>query len=166
MRKVGHETLIAYTTTAQQHGYQPRRIRPRTAAYAAMLSGIAAVAVLMLYTRVPFEASVARMPGSLYAVDPDGYVRNTYLLRIANNDAQTEAAAFQVRVEGLEQAQVVAPDIQLAAMESRIVPLIVRMPPAGTFDRTYPLRVRVSAPAGERVIETTFKSGGRHGGGS
>jgi cytochrome c oxidase accessory protein FixG len=166
MGKVGHETLIAYTTHAEQQGLQRHRIRPRTVAYAAMLSGIAAVATLMLFTRVPFEASVARMPGSLYSIDPDGYVRNTYLLRIANNDAKTEHAAFNVSIEGLEQAEVVAPEIQLASMESRIIPLIVRMPPTSTFDRTYPLRVRVSAPLGERVIETTFKSGGRDVSGS
>ena len=166
MGKVGHETLISYTTHAQQQQQQPRRIRPRTVAYAAMLSGIAAVATLMLFTRVPFEASVARMPGSLYSIDPDGYVRNTYLLRIANNDAKTAQAAFNVSIEGLAQAEIVAPQIQLASMESRIVPLIVRMPPTGTFDRTYPLRVRVSAPVGERVIETTFKSGGRDVSGS
>ena len=166
MGKVGHETLISYTTTAQQHGYQPRRVRPRTVAYAAMLSGIAAVAILMLFTRVPFEASVARVPGSLYSVDPDGYVRNTYLLRIANNDAQAGQAAFRVSVEGPEQAQVVAPTIELASMESRIIPLVVRIPPTSAFDRTYPLRVRVSAGTGERVMETTFKSGGRDASGS
>lgn len=166
MGKVGHQTLISYTTHAEQQQQQRRRIRPRTVAYAAMLSGIAAVATLMLFTRVPFEASVARMPGSLYSIDPDGYVRNTYLLRIANNDAKTEQAAFNVSIEGLEQAEVVAPEIQLASMESRIIPLIVRMPPTSTFDRTYPLRVRVTAPVGERVIETTFKSGGRDVSGS
>ena len=166
MGKVGHETLISYTTTAQQHGYQPRRVRPRTVAYAAMLSGIAAVAILMLFTRVPFEASVARVPGSLYSVDPDGYVRNTYLLRIANNDAQAGQAAFRVSVEGPEQAQVVAPTIELASMESRIIPLVVRIPPTSAFDRTYPLRVRVTAGTGERVMETTFKSGGRDASGS
>lgn len=166
MGKVGHESLISYTTHAEQQQQQRRRIRPRTVAYAAMLSGIAAVATLMLFTRVPFEASVARMPGSLYSIDPDGYVRNTYLLRIANNDAKTEQAAFNVSIEGLEQAEVVAPEIQLASMESRIIPLIVRMPPTSTFDRTYPLRVRVTAPVGERVIETTFKSGGRDVSGS
>lgn len=166
MGKVGHQTLISYTTHAEQQQQQRRRIRPRTVAYAAMLSGIAAVATLMLFTRVPFEASVARMPGSLYSIDPDGYVRNTYLLRIANNDTKTEQAAFNVSIEGLEQAEVVAPEIQLASMESRIIPLIVRMPPTSTFDRTYPLRVRVTAPVGERVIETTFKSGGRDVSGS
>ncbi|HEY0305280.1 MAG TPA: cytochrome c oxidase accessory protein CcoG [Longimicrobiales bacterium] len=166
MQKVGHESLISYTTNAEQHGRQPRRIQPRTVAYAAMLTGIAAVAVLMLATRTPFEVSVARIPGSLYSVDPDGYVRNTYMLRIANNDAIADAARFNVAVEGLESAEVVVPEIALASMESRMIPLVVRVPVTSAIDRTYPMRVRVTTAIGERVVETTFKSGARNGGGS
>lgn len=166
MEKVGHDSLIGYTTTAGQLGARPRRIRPRTVAYAAMLGGIAAVAVLMLALRPPFEVSVARIPGSLYSVDPDGYVRNTFMLRIANNDAKAEAARFDVAVEGLERAEVVVPEIALASMESRMIPLVVRMPAASTNRRTYPLRVRVTTRFGERVVETTFKSGGRDAAGS
>ena len=166
MGKLGHESLISYTTTAEQHGEQPRRIRPRTVAYAAMLTGIAAVAVLMLATRTPFEVSVARIPGSLYSLDPDGYVRNTYMLRIANNDAVEAEARFNVSVEGLESAEVVVPEIALASMEARMVPLVVRMPANSAIDRTYPMRVRVTTSVGERVIETTFKSGGADAAGS
>jgi hypothetical protein len=120
----------------------------------------------MLAMRTPFEVSVARIPGSLYSVDPDGYVRNTFMLRIANNDAVAEDAQFSVSVEGLDSAEVVVPEIALASMESRMIPLVVRMPLSSTFERTYPLRVRVTTSFGERVVETTFKSGGRDGAGS
>ena len=166
MEKVGHTSLINYTTAAQQQGGSARRLRPRTVAYAAMLTGIAAVAVLMLATRTPFEVSIARIPGSLYSVDADGYVRNTYMLRIANNDAVQEEARFNVSVEGLEDAEVVVPAIALASMESRMVPLVVRIPMTSVLERTYPMRVRVTTHVGERVVQTTFKGGGARGAGS
>jgi polyferredoxin len=166
MEKVGHTSLINYTTAAQQQGGTARRLRPRTVAYAAMLTGIAAVAVLMLATRTPFEVSIARIPGSLYSVDADGYVRNTFMLRIANNDAVQEEARFNVSVEGLEDAEVVVPTIALASMESRMVPLVVRLPMTSALERTYPMRVRVTTRVGERVVQTTFKGGGSRGAGS
>ncbi|HEX6558336.1 MAG TPA: cytochrome c oxidase accessory protein CcoG, partial [Longimicrobiales bacterium] len=101
MHKVGHQTLIAYTTTAAQQGEPHRRLRARTIVYGGLLSGIAAAAVFLLLARVPFEASVARIPGSLYTIDPDGYVRNTYLLRIANNAAAARPVTFAVTADGL-----------------------------------------------------------------
>lgn len=162
MGKIGHETLISYITLQQQQGQRTRRIRPRTLAYAAMLSGIAATAVFMLMSRVPFEASLARIPGSLYTVDPDGFVRNTYLLRIANNTAGVDTIDFFVSVDGLPGAEVTVPRIDLASTESRLVPLVVRVPVNAAPARTLPLQVRVTTNSGERMLETTFKSGGRN----
>lgn len=162
MRKVDHATLISYTTMAEQQGKRTRRVRPRSVAYAALLTGIAATISFMLFTRVPFEASVSRAPGTLYTLDPDGYVRNTYLLRVANNAAGPKTVAFAVAIDGIRDAELVIAELGLASTESRVVPLVVRVPTNTVGERTLPLRLRVTAAdLGVRVVKTTFKSGGR-----
>ena len=74
MGRLGHETLVSYSTVATAQGRPPRRLRPRTVAYGALLTGIAAVFVGMVLTRTPFEATVSRAPGSLFTRGP-GRVR-------------------------------------------------------------------------------------------
>lgn len=162
MGKLGHESLVGYGSLVElAQGKGARRLlRPRTAVYGGLLATLAAVLAFLIATRLPFEASVVRAPGSLATLDPDGWVRNTYLLRVANNAPDGGPAAFQVSVEGLPQAQVIAPDLRLRPQEGQLAPLVVRLPAsADAVPRTLPLRVRVAGPAGARVLETTFKTG-------
>ncbi len=157
--KLGHRGLIEYTSMAKAQHSKIRRVRPRTVIYASLLSGIAAAWVTLLATRVPFEANVGRAPGSLFTLDADGFVRNTYLLELTNN-APGAAVPFHVQVEGVPGAQVVAQDIRLAESESRTVPLVVRLPSSPSMARTIPIRVKVKTPGAEELLETTFKTGG------
>jgi hypothetical protein len=104
---------------------------------------------------------VTRAPGTLYTLDADGYVRNTYLLRVANSAAGGKTVAFAVNIEGIPGAELTIAAVGLAATESRVVPLVVRVPASAVGQRTVPLRLRVTAAAlGERVLNTTFKAGG------
>ncbi len=159
--RLGHRTLIDYGTLNQLQGRPGHRLRLRTGAYAALLATLAAAAVLLLLARVPFEASVARAPGSLFTVDPDGYVRNTFLLRIANNSAAADSADFRfsVDLQGLPDAELIAPRVTLAPAEGRLVAVVVRVRSHDRSARTIPLRLRVTSPTGERVLATTFASG-------
>ncbi|HEX6559396.1 MAG TPA: hypothetical protein VF021_08030, partial [Longimicrobiales bacterium] len=59
----------------------------------------------------------------------------------------------------LPDAQVVVPELTLMSMESRQVPVVVRLPARDAIERTLPLRVRVTAESGQRVLDTTFKTG-------
>ncbi len=156
---LGHPGLIGYSSMAAPAGRKARRVRPRTVVYASLLTGIAAAWITLLATRVSFEATVGRAPGSLFTLDADGFVRNTYLLELTNNAPGAEIP-FHVQVEGVPGAEVVAQDIRLAESESRTVPLVVRLPSSPALARTIPIRVRVATPTGEQLIETTFKTGG------
>ncbi len=55
-----------------------------------------------------------RAPGSLFTVDADGYVRNTYLLKITNKEASADAVSYHVEVDGLEGAVVTTSDLDIA----------------------------------------------------
>src|SRR5690606_19681147 len=148
---------------AKLAGRRTRFWRPRTVAYAAVLSTILLASTALVNLRVPFEASVTRAPGSLYTVDTDGWVRNTYLLRLANNQPD-QTLSFDVSVQGLADAQVVTAPVELRPEEGRVVPLVVRLPPASASARTLPLRVRVVTGTGTRLLDTTFKTAGEGAG--
>jgi cytochrome c oxidase accessory protein FixG len=160
MGDLGHESLVRYSTLAADQGRPTRRLRPRTVVYAGLLTGLAAVWTGLVLTHSPFEAGVSRAPGSLFTVDTDGAVRNTYLLRITNNDADPEPISFTVEVEGLAGAEVLAQDVRLGSTESRTLPLVVRVRDGGGLPRTVPIKVRVTSPRSEMVLDATFKSGG------
>ncbi len=159
MAKLDHETLVAYRSVAELEGRKRRVVRPRTVAYVAMLVGLVVSGGAMVAGRVPFEATVNRAPGSLFIVDSDAHVRNTYLLKITNNSTGSERVTYRIRVEGLASAEVAAPPLELAASESRTTPLVIRVPVAKDLLRTIPITVHVTSPQGELVLNATFKTG-------
>lgn len=160
MGRLGHESLVAYGTLAGVHAAKPRWVRPRTVAYAMLLTGIAAAWTALILTRTPFEASVGRAPGTLFTLDDDGFVRNTYILRVTNNDPAPGTMPFHVSVEGMRGAEVVSEDIRLASTESATVPLVIRLRSSPGMPRTIPLRVRVTSPRHHMLLDATFKTGG------
>ncbi len=163
MSRFGHPTLVRYSSIAEDNGRRRRIVRPRTVAYAGLMAALVVAAGALMASRVPFEASVNRAPGTLFTVDADGMVRNTYLLKVTNKAPTPEPVPFSVEVEGLEGAEVLAQPITLASEESRTVPLVVRVPVSDVLPRTVPLRVRVSSPVGELLLPTTFKTPARTG---
>jgi cytochrome c oxidase accessory protein FixG len=160
MGRLGHPTLVAYSALAATGHAKPRWVRPRTVAYATLLTGIAAAWTAVLLTRTPFEAEVGRAPGTLFTMDADGFVRNTYLLRITNNDPAREPLPFHVSVEGMGRAEVDVQDLRLGSTASAAVPLVIRVPATPGMPRTIPFQVRVSTPAHHLVLDATFKTGG------
>lgn len=160
MSRLNHPTLVAYTSVAEmERGKRPRILRPRSVAYAALLASLVVVGGAMVVGRVPFEATVNRAPGSLFTLDGDGYVRNTYLLKVTSNDPAPEPVLYRVRVEGLSNAEVLTSPIVLGSSESRTTPLVIRVPRGEELKRTIPIRVYVASPRGELVRDVTFKTG-------
>jgi cytochrome c oxidase accessory protein FixG len=160
MEPLGHDTLVRYSSLAADEGGERRTIRPRTVVYGGLLTTLAAAGVVLLLGRVPFEASVNRAPGSLFTVDTDGYVRNTYLLKITDKDGGGPAEhTFEVALDGLPDAEVITAPVVLPTLGTRTVPLIVRMRPDDTGERTLFFDVVVSGDGQEIRLPTTFKTG-------
>jgi cytochrome c oxidase accessory protein FixG len=160
MRQLGHPSLVGYSSLVEMQGKRrPRFLRPRTLVYAALLVGLVVTGAAMARGRVPFEVTVNRAPGSLFTVDADGAIRNTFLLKITSNEPRPEPVTYAIRVEGLAGAEVIVPEVTLRPSESHTAPLIVRLASADGIERTVPFRVIVSAPSGEVAIAATFKTG-------
>ena len=164
MSRFEQPTLVRYSSMAADEGRKVRRLRPRVVVYGGLMMSLIVVAGTLLASRVPFQATVNRAPGSLYTLDADGFVRNTYLLQITNNEPEVEEVLYGLRLEGLEDAQLLNPPLTLAAEESRTIPLIVRLPQDAALARTIPFLVIVTGPSGELQIPTTFKTSSEVGG--
>lgn len=167
MEPLGHETLVRYSSVAVDEGRPLRRLRPRTVVYGGLLTALASAATVLLLARVPFEATVNRAPGSSFVVDADGWVRNTYLLKITNKDAETDAATYAVTLDGLDGAEVLTDPVFLASTETRTVPLIIRVrAEEAAAGRSLPFDVRVASEQGELFVPATFLTDARVGGAS
>ncbi|MCP4808784.1 MAG: cytochrome c oxidase accessory protein CcoG [Proteobacteria bacterium] len=147
LAKLGQGSLITYTspdTRADQKGP-----RPRTIVYSALLVVLSVTLVVLLAQRQPVDASVARAPGTLFTVDADGAVRNTFLLMVTNNGSASVTPT--ITVDG--SYELIVPPISIPAGESRMVPVVVRTDDVES--RTQDLRLYVD----DLEIKTTFKTG-------
>ncbi len=163
MDKLGHGNRITWSSAPPVAGVKRRRIRPRTVVYGGILTGIAATGLTLIAGRVPFDATVQRAPGSLFTMDADGFVRNTYLLRVTNKRASAGSVPYHIQVDGLPDPQVLVQDISLATTESATVPLIIRVRADEHLPRTIPFGVRITSPSNHVSVAATFKTEGHIG---
>ncbi|MEQ1564809.1 MAG: cytochrome c oxidase accessory protein CcoG [Myxococcota bacterium] len=166
MPKLGFPTLVRYSTVARDEGRITRLLRPRTAAYALILLVVSGALTYKIASHEPLEARVNRSPGSLFALDDDGGVRNTFLVQVTNNDP-SESHLYVISVHGLKDVQMSAPPVELAPLQTKTVPLMVRVE-AEHVDRTTPFSVHVTQVAAETPhqieLDATFKAPPRSGG--
>lgn len=162
MGALGHPSLVRYTTIASDEGRKTRLFRPRTLVYAGLLSTLTAAIVLLSTLRADLEVTVNRAPGTLYQVDADGLVRNTFLLQVDNNDP-VDAHSYTVQVTGIDGAEVIVPPLTIEAMKGSTVPLVVRAP-AQELPPSTPLQVIVSSETDEVRLNTTFRAPRRNSG--
>lgn len=164
MSRFDQPTLVRYSSIATDQGAPPRPFRPRTLVYGGLLTTLTAAAMVLLLGRVPFEASVNRAPGSLFTVDADGYVRNTFLLQITNKESTPETVLYQVALDGLDDAELTMSELTVEPEQTRTIPFVVRLPAASAGDRTLPFTLRIESPSGALLLPTTFKTGAAVGG--
>lgn len=164
MEPLGHPTLVSYGSIAQSAGEKWRLLRPRTVIYGGLLASIIAAGGVLAATRIPFEATMNRTQGTLFTVDADGFVRNTYMLEVTNNENVDEPVEFELRIEGLEDAEVIVGPIRVSAAESRTFPVVVRIPNGQVLDRAIPIEVHLDSPRDALSVHTTFMTGGGDGG--
>jgi len=161
MGRLDRPSFIRYSTVAADEGRKTRWIRPRTVVYSALLLALSTGLVYRIATKVNLEVTVNRTPGSLFQQDDDGFVRNTFLVHVVNNDP-IEGHTYEVVVEGLTNAEITAPGLSLASLEARTVPLVIRLPD-GSISRTTPFQVRVQSEAAHLTRDATFKAPPRSG---
>lgn len=156
MGKLSEPTLVRYTPDS------PRLVRPRTLVYAGLLTLAVSAFVIAANRHRDVQLNVNRTPGTNFVVDADGFVRNSFVVLVANNDLTTPTRTFTVRALGLPaDAQVVAPPVAVAAGADASVPMTVRLPP-GQGVRSLAFTVEVSGGDEQHAATapTTFSGDG------
>ena len=97
MKKLDREPdLIRFSSQARDRGTASGWLRPRTIVYPLLLSGIATLFLLLLTTRLPFDAVLLRELGNPYTLTEEDRVRN--LLRLKLTNRTEELAQYQVSI--------------------------------------------------------------------
>ncbi|MEI6075474.1 MAG: cytochrome c oxidase accessory protein CcoG [Verrucomicrobiota bacterium] len=141
MTKVGHPAgLIRYASLNGIERGEHLQFTPRLAGYCLVLTALAALLAVMLFTRSDVEATVLRAPGSLFQQMPDGHFSNLYTLRVVNKtsrelpvELRLENPAGSLQVMGgsltlppqklLENSLLV--ELDAGAMRSGTTPLVI-----------------------------------------
>ncbi|MCA9571325.1 MAG: hypothetical protein KC656_25975, partial [Myxococcales bacterium] len=145
---------------ALQEGRPQKTFRPRVMLYGTLVTGLAVAIVATMALHNPLDISIQRLPGSTYALDDDGLVRNTYLVRIVNN-AQGEDRKFTLDIEGIPGAEVEMNELVLEPEEARQVPLVIRAPNGARS--IVPVKITVKGGQRDYEVNTTFMAPGGNG---
>lgn len=121
--------LVRYDSLRGLRGGATRFLRPRVLAYGVLGLIGATVAFFALSGRTPFEATLLRMRGAPYVVEGD-VVRNTFQLHVVNKE--DHPIALTLETDAPADAEVTLPEsLELAALESRPITVLVRFPRGG-----------------------------------
>ncbi|RCS58070.1 cytochrome c oxidase accessory protein CcoG [Parvibium lacunae] len=105
-----------------------RILRPRILIYSGILLIILGLTLSSLLLRDPFKVDIIRDRGSLGREVADGYIENVYRVQIMNTDEQPYQ--FQFTPHGLDHIEIVGePQFTLAATETRMIAIKLRVPP-------------------------------------
>lgn len=148
--------LIRFDSIAGLEGERRRVLRPRLAAYGALLSATSLALVVSLATRTTFEAHLRRGEGAPWTVDGQT-VRNQFELHLVNKSPDPETFEIRVATDARIAAQVPQGEVRLGSLESFRLPVFVsaRKEAAGV---PFPVRIEVvqRATGTTRVVEASF----------
>lgn len=105
-----------------------RALRPRVLIYTGILLAIVIVFFTALTLRTPLKLDVIRDRGAMGREVEDGMIENVYRLQIMNTSES--AHRYRISVYGIESLQLLtAEEVDLAATETRAVPIRLRTDP-------------------------------------
>jgi cytochrome c oxidase accessory protein FixG len=153
MVKIGKPTrLIAYDTdenirrrSVGEEALKPKIFRARTILYMVLIAAVAGAMSLKLATRHTLGVNVLHDRNPIYVALSDGSIRNSYAVRVLNQQGATRN--FKLTVSGLPSGSIevqghTAPDE--TGVDVTVEP-----------DQTLELRVFVTAPPGAQLPEST-----------
>ena len=126
MKKMHYPTgLISFTTeNVLEKGTQFRLLRPRLLAYFAVLVLMCTVFVYEISSRVALEIDVVRDRNMLYRVTEEGFVENSYKLKINNMDQRDHHYRISVTSD---QGLVYRGQSEVGVAEGEVVEMLVRL---------------------------------------
>lgn len=129
MDKFGYaKGLISYTSENKLAGKKVHPVRMKIVAYAVITALLFVAMGIWLHLRIPMEASIIRDRQSLYRVNFDGKVENSYILKLTNKSQQI--TDYELSIDGLKDIQISLPEkIEVAAGSWVQIPITITKDP-------------------------------------
>ncbi len=157
MDKVGRPRgLIRYASlNGIEHG-QSLRFTARMKLYAAVLTGLVALFLILVFTRADVETMFLRAPGTMFQTMANGRISNLYTVKVVNKTVHDLPIRFQL--EGTEGTVTImgAPEFVVPKDQLRQASVLIELDPAKLQGRTTSLKIGVYS--GDRQIETVKTS--------
>jgi len=136
--------LISYTTEKKLEGKDSRILRPKSVAYAVVLSLMICSFAYSIITRVPLVLDVIKDRGALYQLTGLGKIENSYILKIMNmSDHNME---FEISVEGIESLHITTQtQVSVKSGEVYILPTSIEADPEKMKTNHYTIEFTVQA---------------------
>jgi len=136
--------LIRYTTEHSLEGKRTHLLRPRLIGYFVVLCVMMAAFAFTLANRVPLEVDVLRDRGQLYTLTPDGWIENSYTLKLANKGQHDHR--YRISVLGLDGIKMVtSSELSVGAGQLIDIPVRLQIDPKWLSRPNYEIHFRVEA---------------------
>ena len=148
--------LISYTTEHRLEGKTSHVFRPKSVAYALLLSIMIGAFAFTLINRVPLELDVIRDRGALYQLTGMGQIENAYTLKIMNMSDTDQT--LKLSVSGLEGLHISSPtEITVLSGEVFTLPTSVEVDPIHMKEATYDIEFSLQSTTDES-LQTSSES--------
>jgi cytochrome c oxidase accessory protein FixG len=136
--------LISYTTEQALEGKKSHVIRPKSIAYAVVLSLMIGSFAYSIFTRVPLQLDVIKDRGALYQLTGMGNIENSYVLKIMNmSDVSHD---FEVSVTGIESLRITTQTkVNVKSGEVYTLPTSIEVDPSNMETTHYSIEFTVKA---------------------
>ena len=147
--------LIRYTTENELEGKTSKLLRPRTFGYGALLALMIGAVVVTIATRIPVELDVIRDRGAMFSYNGNGWIENTYTLKISN--LSEVPRQFRIEVSGMESARLLrgSDPVDVEASGHKSVPVVVEVDPEYVTDVNTGINFRIESVEDQSISDET-----------
>ncbi|MBV7317503.1 cytochrome c oxidase accessory protein CcoG [Shewanella sp. NIFS-20-20] len=162
MDRMGYQQgLISYTTENKLEGKQEKVLRPKLLGYGAILIIMILLLSYATASIAPMRVDIIRDRNTLYRINVDGLIENTYTLKILNKTEQAHVHYFEV--SGLTNYQWIGPQqVSSKGGEILVLPVSIEVDPVDLNRSITKMTIKVLTEIdGEQVVveqETRFFS--------
>jgi cytochrome c oxidase accessory protein FixG len=148
--------LVRYASLNSIERREPFRFTPRLAGYTVVLTALAGLLALLVFTRSSIDTTLLRAPGALYQVTEKGDLENIYTLKLVNKTSSD--VPVRLKLENSEGELTVMGGRELIVPKEQLAEtsVLIELPPRAMTGSTKQLRIGVYS--GDKRIATVNTS--------
>ena len=153
MDKMGYPRgLISYTSEQALEGKETKLMRPKIIGYGLVLLIMLGLFIANISTLTKAEMEILRDRNSLYRENVDGFIENTYTLKVINKS--TDDQVYSISFAGLKDATLIGPkQITIQSGEIFTQPISIAVDPYDIKAKKITVTIKLTNIESDEVIE-------------